>query len=137
MTNLSKLIVLIFLGVVASSFKAIPTEEASTYFINPILQVTVMDDRGNVVEGASVTIYETEDDAWDEENGIEAKTKTNQNGRVKFTKGLKEKAYYVVAKKGKLVSEDGLKSTKLKKNKVNKVNVIIGADKGVSVPKMN
>ncbi|MBB3698571.1 hypothetical protein KMW28_15555 [Flammeovirga yaeyamensis] len=134
---MSKLIVLIFIGILASSFNLPSSSESTTYFINPVLQVTVMDTKGNVVEGATVIIYETEDDAWDEENGVEAKTKTNHNGRVKFTKGLKEKAYYVVAKKGKLVSEDGLKSTKLKKNKLNKINVIIGEEKGITIPKMN
>ncbi|MBB6459933.1 hypothetical protein [Flammeovirga kamogawensis] len=132
-TSIYSVIVLIVCVLISTGFTSIPTEKPLALIG---LQVTVLDEKGNVIEGAEVTLYANEDDAWDEENGMKAKDKTNKNGRVKFTKGLKEQAYYVVAKKGDQVSEDGLKSSKLSKNKMNKINVIISKSNGVSVPKV-
>ncbi|NLR91050.1 Ig-like domain-containing protein [Flammeovirga agarivorans] len=124
-TNKITLFLLFAIVMIGSSFSMIDNNTVTKLLVNPMLQVTVLDAKGNVVQGAEVTLYANEDDAWDEENGIPGKSKSNQNGRVKFTKGLKEQTYYIIAKKGNLVSEDGLKSSKLQKNKLNKVNVII------------
>ena len=133
-TNLLSIISGLLLVMITSSFNVAPDD--SPYALIG-LQVTVLTEKGNVVEGAEVMLYQNEDDAFDEVNPIKAKTKTNANGRVKFTKGLAEKTYYVVAKKGDLVSEDDLKTTKLKKNKMNKVNVIVSKNHGMSMPKVN
>lgn len=133
-TNILSIITGLFLVMIVTSF-SVPAEKP---FALIALQVTVLDEKGNVVEGAEVLLYKNEDDAFDEVNAIKAKAKTNANGRVKFTKGLVEKTYFVVASKGKLMSEDGLESTKLKKNKVNKMNVIISANNhGMSVPSVS
>lgn len=130
-TNILSMIAGFILVMIVSGFN-VATEKP---FALIGLQVTVLDEKGNVVEGAEVLLYKNEDDAFDEVNAIKAKTKTNDNGRVKFTKGLAEKTYFIVASKGKLRSEDGLESTKLKKNKMNKMNVIISANNtGMSVP---
>lgn len=135
-TNTLSIIIGILLALVTSSFNSPIVEEEPFVLIG--LQVTVLDEKGNVVEGADVVLYKNADDAFDEANPIKAKTKTNSNGRVKFTKGLAEKTYYVVASKGNLQSEDDLKSSKLKKNKMNKMNVIISKNNGgMSVPKVS
>ncbi|MBD0404729.1 carboxypeptidase-like regulatory domain-containing protein [Flammeovirga sp. EKP202] len=133
-TNLLSILSGVILLIVTSSFNVIPKSESPFALIG--LQVTVLDEKGNVVKGADVVLYSNEDDAFDETNGIKAKTKTNENGRVKFTKGLKEISYYIVATKGDMRSEDDLKSSKLKKNKMNKVNVIISKGNGMSMPKV-
>ncbi|NME69185.1 carboxypeptidase-like regulatory domain-containing protein [Flammeovirga aprica] len=134
-TNLLSIFLGIVLLSVASSFN-VPTKTESPFALIG-LQVTVLDEKGNVVKGADVVLYNNEDDAFDEVNGIKAKTKTNENGRVKFTKGLKEISYYVVATKGDMRSEDDLKSSKLKKNKMNKINVIVSKNHGMSIPKVS
>lgn len=135
-TNLLSIFLGIVLLSVASSFN-VPSKTESPYALMG-LQVTVLDEKGNVVKGADVVLYKNADDAFDESNPIKAKTKTNDKGRVKFTKGLQEKSYYIVATKGDLRSEDDLKSSKLKKNKMNKVNVIISKNNGgMTVPKVS
>ncbi|KXX70136.1 hypothetical protein [Flammeovirga sp. SJP92] len=134
-TNLLSFLSGVILLIATTSFNAPSKEENPFALIG--LQVTVLTEKGNVVKGADVVLYASEDDAFDEVNGIKAKTKTNENGRVKFTKGLKEISYYVVATKGDMRSEDDLKSSKLKKNKMNKINVIVSKNHGMSIPKVS
>lgn len=98
--------------------------------INPkpfiALQITVLDDKGNFQEGAVVTLYETEEDYRLNKNAIKVPGKTNKRGRVMFKWDLKEISYYIRAEKGDMNNDGGgIKTEKLVKNRINKVNVII------------
>ncbi len=95
------------------------------------LEVTVLDDKGNVQEGVSVKIYETEEDYTKDKN-IVAAARTNAKGEVKFKK-LKEKVYFIRAEKGDMDNElSANKTGKLEPKRNNMVNVII---EGLALPK--
>lgn len=90
-----------------------------------VLQVMVLDENGNPIEGADVALYATEDDADEEANGLKAPKPTNKSGKVTWRKGLEPKSYYVVAKKGIYRTKEGLRTETLSKNNLNKLNVIL------------
>jgi|GEM_PF-749413 len=95
------------------------------------LEVTVLDDKGNVQEGVSVKIYDTEEDYTNDKN-IVAAARTNAKGEVKFKK-LKEKVYFIRAEKGDMDNElSANKTGKLEPKRNNMVNVII---EGLALPK--
>ena len=86
--------------------------------------VTVLDEQGNVQRGATVKIYETEED-FDEDKNAVATMNTDEKGQAKFKK-LKSQSYYILAEKGEMTNEDGATQTgALAEKKTNKVNVII------------
>ncbi len=88
------------------------------------LTVTVRDELGNTVEGASVRLYEKQEDYTKEVNHIEEAT-TDAKGIVKFKK-LRPEAYFILARKGdKDNAGGGEKTEKLDEGKFNKVTVII------------
>jgi len=86
--------------------------------------VTVRNDLGNTVEGATVKLYEKEEDYNKEENAV-AEGVTDTKGVVKF-KELKAIAYFVQVEKGDLNNFGGGEQTgKLEANKINKVTIVI------------
>lgn len=88
------------------------------------LRVTVIDGLGNFVEGATVSIYETEKDYLASENAIATLT-TDKKGRVTF-KEIKPMAYFVEAKfEDKNNNAAGVKTGDLEEGKLNKVNTVI------------
>ncbi len=88
------------------------------------LRITVINGLGNYVEGASVSIYENEEDYRASENAI-ANGETNKKGRVIF-KDLKPMAYYVEAKKGDQNNNgEGVLTGTLSEGKTNRVNTVI------------
>ena len=88
------------------------------------LTVTIRNDLGNTVEGATVKLYETEDDYAKEENAV-AEGATDAKGVVKF-KDLKAIAYFVLAQKDEMNNFGGGEQTgKLEEKKINKVTVVI------------
>ena len=92
---------------------------------NTKLRVTVIDDLGNVVEGAAVAIFATESDYINDEMPVAGPTLTNKKGRVTF-KNLEEKSYYVDARFGDQSNEgSGVMTSKLEKGKINMVNTVI------------
>jgi hypothetical protein len=108
---------------IITSFVA-KTEHKSLAII--ALQVTVLDDAGNLQEGATVTLYEKEEDYQKNKNPIKAPEKTNKKGKVTFKWDLKEISYFIRVEKGEMDnSGSGIKTEKLDKNRINKVNVII------------
>ena len=114
MKTISTLLVITCLAFFASGFQIIKTQ----------LQVTIRNDLGNIVEEASVTLYETEDDYENETNPV-AEGMTDKKGIAKF-KELKPIAYYVLAKKEDLNNFGGGEQTgKLEANKINKVTIVI------------
>ena len=88
------------------------------------IHLTIRDELGNTVEGASVKLYENEDDYKDEKNPA-AEGITDAKGIVKF-KELKALPYFVMAEKGEINNFGGGEQTgKLEPNRINKVTIVI------------
>lgn len=88
------------------------------------LLVTVIDDRGNNIEGASIIIYSSMEDYENSQNLL-IKGKTDKKGRFQF-KGLESKPYFLDVKKdNKRNDGQGVQTGLLSEGKVNKVMVII------------
>src|SRR3954471_8018255 len=86
---------------------------------NTSLTVTVRDETGNIVAGASVKIFTKEDDYTKETNAVEDGT-TDAKGVVKFKK-LSPQAYFILCRKDdKDNSGGGEKISPLKKGEFNK-----------------
>ena len=98
----------------ASSFQLIKTS----------LNVTVRDETGNTVEGATVQLFETEED-YNTEKNIAAEGVTDKKGYLKL-KDLKSTSYYMIVRKDdKDNSGGGEKTEKLDNKKINKVTIVI------------
>jgi hypothetical protein len=95
-----------------------------TQFFNTTLTVTVRDETGNSVEGASVKLFGKEEDYTKEKNAIEEGV-TDAKGVVKFKK-VNPQAYFILCRKGdKDNSGGGEKVSPLKKGEFNKITVVI------------
>lgn len=111
--------VLIILGlfaaiIVTSGFQLIKTT----------LNITVRDEVGNTVEGATVRLFDNEADYKSEEH-VSAEGVTDAKGVVKF-KELKAIAYFVIVEKGDQDNAGGGERTaKLEEKKINKVTIVI------------
>lgn len=89
------------------------------------VRITVLNNLGNVVENAKVTMYKNWDDYENEENAVAGPVFTDKKGRVTI-KNLEEKSYYVQVVKGDANNYgEGEQTGVLKKGKVNKFNIII------------
>jgi hypothetical protein len=99
---------------VASSFQLIKTT----------LHLTVRDEVGNTVEGASVQLFETEED-YNTEKNVAVEGTTDAKGILKL-KDLKAMSYFVIVRKGdKDNSGGGERTGKLEEKRINKVTVVI------------
>ena len=88
------------------------------------LHVTIRDELGNTVKGATVKLYEKEDDYKEEKNHV-AEAVTDEKGIAKF-KELKAIAYFVLAQKDDLNNSGGGEQTgKLEAKRINKTTVVI------------
>ena len=109
-----RIITLLSLVLLLSSFQLIKTT----------LHITVRDELGNIVEGATVQLFETEDDYLKEENVVTEGT-TDTNGIVKF-KDLQPIAYFVIVRHGdKDNSGGGERTAELEPKRINKVTIVI------------
>lgn len=109
---------LLFLSliVVAPSVKA--------QLIKTSLTVTVRDELGNTVKGASVKLFEKEED-YVAEKSFAAEGTTDDKGVIKF-KNLKAIPYFILAKNDDKDNAGGGEQTgKLEEKKFNKVTVVI------------
>ena len=96
----------------------------SFQLIKTTLHITVRDELGNITEGATVQLFETEDDYLKEEN-VAAEGVSDKNGIVKF-KDLKAIAYYVIVRKDdKDNSGGGERTAELEAKRINKVTIVI------------
>ncbi|KYG85869.1 hypothetical protein AWW67_00870 [Roseivirga seohaensis] len=96
-----------------------------TQIFNTKLKITVLDELGNIVEGAKVTIYKTQADYNAEKNAVQPAQLTNNKGQVTFKK-LDAIPYYVLVRKGDMDNAGGGEIvSKLEKNKLNKANIVI------------
>tara|TARA_R110000796_G_scaffold185330_2_gene301941 strand:+ start:40018 stop:40386 length:369 start_codon:yes stop_codon:yes gene_type:complete len=101
-----------------------PSEQPGQIF-NTKLKLTILDELGNVVEGAKVTIYKTQADYNAEKNAVQDAQLTNNKGQVTFKK-LDAISYYVLVRKGDMDNSGGGEMvSKLEKKKLNKANIVI------------
>ena len=92
--------------------------------IKTTLHVTVRNDLGNTVEGATVRLFENEEDYTQEENAA-AEGTTDAKGVAKF-KDLKAIPYYVLVEKDDLNNFGGGEQTgQLEARRINKVTIVI------------
>ncbi|HEX7015379.1 MAG TPA: hypothetical protein VF191_07675 [Cyclobacteriaceae bacterium] len=105
---------LIILAIAASGFQLIKTS----------LNITVRNELGNTVEGATVRLFENEEDYNKEQNAV-AEGVTDEKGVAKF-KDLKDIAYFVLVEKDDLNNFGGGEQTgKLEAKRINKVTIVI------------
>jgi len=102
------------LMVVCSAFQIIKTS----------LGVTVRDEVGNIVVGATVQLFEKEEDYTAEKN-VAVEGVTDDKGYIRF-KDLKNISYFVIVRKDdKDNSGGGERTGKLEEKKINKVTIVI------------
>jgi protocatechuate 3,4-dioxygenase beta subunit len=112
------LIAFLALGATLTSF------DSPEQFLPTKLRVTVRDHMGNLVSGATVTLYRNEDNYRDNENPVQSAT-TNEKGYVDF-KDLEPKSYFVDVRKGEMNNDGaGSKTSTLAPKKTNMVTIII------------
>ncbi len=118
--NSIRLIGALLISIITFSFA--PSDKIS--FLPTNLQVTVIDRLGNVVKGATVTLYTNEDDYRNNENPV-ATGLTDEKGRV-VLKELEPISYLIDARKGDENNNgEGVKTAPLEEGKKNKVNTVI------------
>lgn len=100
--------------VVVSSFQLIKTT----------LHLTVRDEVGNTVEGATVQLFETEED-YNSEKNVSVEGTTDAKGILKL-KDLKAMSYFIIVRKDdKDNSGGGERTGKLEEKRINKVTIVI------------
>lgn len=114
MKPVSKIFAIVSMIILLSGFQLIKTS----------LNITVRDELGNIVDGATVQLYETEEDYLKEQNTA-AEGVTDKYGIAKF-KELKAIAYYVIVRKDdKDNSGGGERTAELVPKRINKVTIVI------------
>lgn len=109
------LFVMIFLGT---------TVDSSAQLLSTKLNITVVDELGNPVEDATVSIYKTKDDYMQSQDTLMSAT-TDKKGLVKF-KDLEPVSYFVDARTAEKNNDGkGAKIAPLEEGRVNKVNIVI------------
>ncbi len=109
----------VFFVIFCSSFA-----NKSDQLFNTSLTVTVRDELGNTVDGASIKLFETEENYTQEKNAV-AEGTSDAKGVFRFKK-IKAAAYFVSVKKGdKDNAGGGEKIGKLEDGKFNKVTIVI------------
>jgi hypothetical protein len=97
---------------------------SSFQLIKTTLNLTVRDEVGNTVEGATVQLFEKEEDYTAEQN-IVAEGTTDAKGVLKL-KDLKAMSYFVIVRKDdKDNSGGGERTGKLEEKRINKVTIVI------------
>lgn len=92
--------------------------------IKTTLHITVRDELGNIVEGATVQLFETEDDYLKEEHVV-MEASTDKYGIAKL-KDLKAISYFVIVRKeDKDNSGGGERTAVLEAKRINKVTIVI------------
>jgi len=96
----------------------------SFQIIKTTLNLTVRDEVGNTVEGATVQLFEKEEDYVAEKN-IAVEGTTDAKGILKL-KDLKAMSYFVIVRKDdKDNSGGGERTGKLEEKRINKVTIVI------------
>jgi hypothetical protein len=109
-----KALFLCLLFVSASGFQLIKTT----------LNVVVRDETGNTVAGATIQLFETEED-YNTEKNVVAQGVADEKGFLKL-RDLKAIAYYIIVRKDDKDNSGGGEQTgKLVEKKINKITVVI------------
>ncbi|MFY0626969.1 MAG: carboxypeptidase regulatory-like domain-containing protein [Reichenbachiella sp.] len=120
MKNIFKLTFSMVLMFSLFSFKSVNMK-----FLPTKLKITVLDELGNQVEGAKVTLFKTEEDYRAETNPVGVPAITDEDGKAKIG-DLEPIQYYVLAEKGKKANHGaGVKTQKLEEGKTNRINTVI------------
>ena len=107
------------------SFTSLYTTPDSSQVLTTKLQVTVRDELGNLVDGAEVKLFKTEEDYTKEQNQVGKTLKTDAKGKASFNE-LDAIEYYIIVEKGDLDNSGaGTKTGSLTPKRVNKVTIII------------
>lgn len=97
---------------------------ADLNFLPTSLKVLVLDELGNPVEGAEVSLFKNQEDYRAGENLLVKKT-TDKDGEVVFKK-LEVTSYFIHADyDGKTNVGGGVQTEKLVEGRINKVNTIV------------
>lgn len=89
------------------------------------LRLTLLDELGNPVEGANVTLYTTQEDYKLEQNPVDETQVSDKKGRVKFSK-LEPKVYFIHAEKEDISNVGaGVQTGDLQKGRINKSTLIL------------
>lgn len=113
------------LAITVIAFTFFHFTQKNEQFLKTNLRITIQDDLGNVQEGATVTLYENEEDYRSGENQVAEPQVTDSKGRVTF-KDLEDKIYFVNATKGEMNNNMlGVQTAKLEAGKLNKVAIVI------------
>ncbi len=105
-------------------FFVVLLNDSNAQVLKTKLQVTVRNDLGNAVEGATVTLYKTQTDYENNENPVQS-GETDEKGKIIF-KELFPVSYFMDARKGDLNNDGrGVQTTKLIAKKKNMVATII------------
>ncbi|MFM8911309.1 MAG: carboxypeptidase-like regulatory domain-containing protein [Flammeovirgaceae bacterium] len=97
---------------------------APPQLFNTSLTITVRDELGNTVQGATIKLFESEEN-YEEGKNVIAEGTTDAKGIFRFKK-LKAAAYFVqVKKEDKDNAGGGEKIGKLEEGKFNKVTIVI------------
>ncbi len=116
---MKKLIILIGLVVLFPAFSSHVEQIIKTQ-----IHITIRNELGNTVEGATVKLFEREQDYKDETN-VAAEGVTDAKGVVRF-KDLKAISYFILAEKDDSNNFGGGEQTgKLEAKRINKVTVVI------------
>ncbi|MES2732180.1 MAG: hypothetical protein V4714_10540 [Bacteroidota bacterium] len=116
-----KHLVLFALCLLAMSF--IPANQKQIFPTK--LEIIIRNDLGNLVEGASVQLFKTQEDYDKGEKPVTEIKKTDAKGKVVFS-DLETVAYYVQAEKGDMSNQGaGAKTIPLVAKKMNKITIII------------
>lgn len=116
--TMKSLLALLFVSFVSFSFVE-PTQILKTS-----LTITVRDEVGNLVSGAEIKLYKTEQDYQKEENSV-AEATSDAKGVAKLKK-MEAVSYYVIVRKDdKDNSGGGEIIAKLDDGKINKVTIVI------------
>ncbi|MEM7551066.1 MAG: carboxypeptidase regulatory-like domain-containing protein [Bacteroidota bacterium] len=119
MKRVAPLLILVFLLSTVSSWTN------SSQILPTKLRVFVRNDLGNLVEGAEVTLYTSDEDYRNESNPVEPTQVTDSKGRVTF-KEVGAQPYFVNVEKGDLNNiAGGIRIDTLKEGRLNKATIVI------------
>ncbi len=114
----------LILGIVCLTFLS-AFHLAPEQILKTSLRLTILNELGNPVPDAAVTLYLNEEDYRQEVNPVMETQRTDKKGRVKFS-GLEPQVYFVYALKGDMSNAGaGVQTDTLREGRINKVNIII------------
>ncbi len=120
---ITKYLLLLLIGL--SFMQVAPPRRTDNQILTTKLQVTVRDELGNLVSGANVRLFKTEDEYNKEVNQVAKTLTTDDKGRASFD-DIEPVVYYIIVEKGDLNNNDsGNKTETLVAKRVNKITIII------------